>query len=220
MTARLNSEIGPVSFASLPRPAVDRRLDAIGAAVTGALHVLLIALMLHSTLDNSSRARSSAQQAAMQVSLVTEQNPPALPSLPQAIEAPQDLRPVDDTPTPLPVNKPASKAAESKATHKSVASSASTTSPSDQPANDSQELEDVIGRIRDNWLEPPGSVNFRCRLRIDYAAGGKITAVNFIKGCGALALDDSVRRAIWKTQSLQLRGAKHDAGSIEIDFTP
>ena len=53
--------------------------------------------------------------------------------------------------------------------------------------------------------------------RYDEAA---LTAVNFIKGCGALALDDSVRRAIWKTQSLQLRGAKHEAGSIEIDFTP
>jgi len=78
----------------------------------------------------------------------------------------------------------------------------------------------VIGVIRDNWLEPPGNANFRCRLRIDYATGGKIMAVNFLKGCGALALDDSVRRAIWKTQILPLRSAKHEAGSIEIDFTP
>lgn len=156
----------------------------------------------------------------MQVSLVTEQNPPAPETPQQTVEVPQDSHPVDDTPTPVPVTKPASKPAESRATHKSVASSPSTAAPSDRPANDSQELEDVIGRIRDNWLEPPGSTSFRCRLRIDYAVGGKITAVNFLKGCGALALDDSVRRAIWKTQSLPLRGAKREAGSIEIDFTP
>lgn len=155
----------------------------------------------------------------MQVSLVIEQQAAETPS--QAIETPQELRPVDTVPTPEPVNKPATKPAESKSTAKSVSSSTSTAAPSNKPANDSVEIEDVIGRIRDNWLEPPGtSPNFRCRLRIDYAMGGKITAVNFLKGCGVLALDDSIKRAIWKTQSLPLQNARHEAGSIEIDFTP
>lgn len=186
-----------------------------------ALHVLLIAIMLRPALENSSRARSSAQQAAMQVSFVTEPQTPAPVTPQQAVEMPQELRPIDTVPTPVPVTKPATKPAESKSARKSVPSSASTAAPSDQPANDSKELEDVIGRIRDNWLEPPGiTPNFRCRLRIDYAVGGKIMAVNYIKGCGALALDDSVKRAIWKTQSLSLRSAKREAGSIEIDFTP
>lgn len=216
----MNSGTVPISFTPLLRAEADRRLDAIAAAVTVALHILLIMLMLHSRLENSSRAHSSAQQAAIQVSLLTEQNPPALETPPQTVEVPQDLRPVDNAPTPVPVSKPASKPAQSTSASKSVTSSSSAAAPSDKPANDSQELEDVIGRIRDNWLEPPGSPNFRCRLRIDYAAGGKIMAVNFIKGCGALALDDSVRRAIWKTQSLSLRSAKQQAGSIEIDFTP
>lgn len=176
--------------------------------------------MLHPAMQNSSLARSSGQTAAMQVSLLTEQSVPVAPAPPQPVEMPQDLHPVDTVPAPVPASKPASKPATSKATSKSASDSTSSATPSDKPANDSQELEDVIGRIRDNWLEPPGNANFRCRLRIDYAIGGKIMAVNFLKGCGTLALDDSVRRAIWKTQSLQLRSARLEAGSIEIDFTP
>lgn len=176
--------------------------------------------MLHPAMQNNSIARSSGQQAAMQVSLVIEQNSPA-PQVPaQPLETPQDIKPVDNVPTPMPSSKSATKPTPSKATSKAAASNTSVATASDKPANDSQELEDVIGLIRDNWLEPPGNASFRCRLRIDYAVGGKIMAVNFIKGCGALALDDSVRRAIWKTQSLPLRSAKHEAGSIEIDFTP
>lgn len=156
----------------------------------------------------------------MQVSLVIEQTPPATQAPAQPLETPQDIKPVDNVPTPMPSTKPATKSAPSKAASKAAASNADAATASDKPANDSQELEDVIGMIRDNWLEPPGNANFRCRLRIDYAVGGKIMAVNFIRGCGALALDDSVRRAIWKTQSLPLRSAKHEAGRIEIDFTP
>ena len=84
-----------------------------------------------------------------------------------------------------------------------------------------QEMEDVIGRIHDNWLEPPGpSKGFQCRIHIDYAAGGMITAVRFLQGCGNPMLDDSVKRAIWKTQPLPLLHAKEAAGSLEIDFTP
>jgi outer membrane biosynthesis protein TonB len=216
----LNSDTAQIPFITPAHAPADRRLDVIGASVTIALHVLLIAIMLRPALENSSRARSSAQQAAMQVSLVTEQQTPAPVTPVQPVETPQEPRPVDTLPTPLPAPQAATKPAESKSTSKSAASS-STAAPSDQAANDSKELEDVIGRIRDNWLEPPGiSPNFRCRLRIDYAIGGKIMAVNFLKGCGALALDDSVKRAIWKTQSLSLRSAKREAGSIEIDFTP
>lgn len=217
----MNSEIASISFTRLARPEADRRLNSIAAAVTIALHICIIAAMLHATLENSSIAHSSSRMQAMQVSLVNEQAVPAPETPPQPIVTPQELRPVETLPTPVPVPPAATKPATSKSTHPSAVSSASTAVPSDKPANDSQELEDVMGRIRDNWLEPPGvSANFRCRLRIDYAIGGKIMAVNFLKGCGALALDDSVKRAIWKTQSLSLRSAKREAGSIEIDFTP
>jgi hypothetical protein len=33
-------------------------------------------------------------------------------------------------------------------------------------------------------------------------------------------LDDSVKRAIWKTQPLPLIRSKREAGSFEFDFTP
>lgn len=78
-----------------------------------------------------------------------------------------------------------------------------------------------MGRIRDNWLMPPGAgSHFRCRLRIDYAVGGRITALHFLQSCGTPVLDDSVKRAIWKTQSLPLPDAKREAGSLDLEFTP
>ena len=84
-----------------------------------------------------------------------------------------------------------------------------------------QEMEDVIGRIHENWLEPPGaSKTFRCRAHIDYAVGGMITAVRMLQTCGSLVLDDSVRRAIWKTQPVPLLRAKLFAGGLDIDFLP
>jgi membrane protein involved in colicin uptake len=93
------------------------------------------------------------------------------------------------------------------------------TSP--QVPDEVDETDDIIGRIHANWLEPPSfSKSFHCRIHIDYAAGGMIVAVRFLQGCGSLELDDSVKRAIWKTQPLPLLGAKNEAGSLEIDFTP
>lgn len=158
---------------------------------------------------------------AMQVSLVTEQQVTTPETPAQPVETPPEIRPLATVPTPEPVSKPLVKPAQSKSATKSATASTAAATPSTKPNNDSQELEDVMGRIRDNWLQPPGiKQTFRCRLRIDYAIGGKIMAVDFLKGCGALALDDSVKRAIWKTQFLPLNSAKREAGSLEIDFTP
>ena len=199
----------------------DRRVDAIGAAVTVLLHAVVIALMLWTTVESSRRARSASAAPAMQVDLVTESavNVPETPAEP--IEMPQDRPPLDTLPQPQTQDKPTAKPKPSKSSAKSTAASAATATPNADTSNDSEELEDVVGRIRDNWLEPPGiSKTFRCRLRLDYAIGGRITAVHFLQGCGALALDDSVKRAIWKTQTLSLQSAAREAGSIEIDFTP
>ncbi len=182
------------------------------------LHVSLLALMLSTAMESRSRAHASSQAQAIQVSLITEQQATEI-TPPQPVEPPRELNPLATTPTPLPVPKLASKSAPTKSAAQSATSS--TAAPTNKTSNDSEEIEDVIGRIRDNWLEPPGiSKTFRCRLRIDYMLGGKITAVHFLQGCGGLALDDSVKRAIWKTQSLPLLGAKREAGSLEIDFTP
>ena len=75
-----------------------------------------------------------------------------------------------------------------------------------------------MGRIRDNWLEPPGAKrDFRCRVHIDYTAAGMVSRLSFPQPCGDGVLADSVRRAIWKTQPLLHTST---AGSMEIDFTP
>jgi hypothetical protein len=153
------------------------------------------------------------------VSLLPELQTAAPVAPPSPVKPPQELRPLAPVPTPVPTSKPVAGPTPAKSVPVPVI--ARNASPSPQVMNEDQEIDDVVGRIRDNWLEPPDiSRNFRCRLRIDYAAGGMITAVHFLQDCGGLALDDSVKRAIWKTQPLPLMSAKREAGSLEIDFTP
>lgn len=177
--------------------------------------------MLHASLESSRRARSSPQSQAIQVSFITDQQQMTEITPPQPIEPAKAESALTPVPTPVPTPTPATKSAPQKKEAKTASATASAATPSLKPNTESEEMEDVIGRIRDNWLEPPGiPPNFRCRLRIDYAVGGKIVALRFLKGCGTLALDDSVKRAIWKTQILPLQNAKREAGSLEIDFTP
>jgi len=79
----------------------------------------------------------------------------------------------------------------------------------------------LLGRVRENWLRPLSSaLNFRCRLRIDYLAGGTISNVVILEGCGNNPLDDSVQRAVWKTQPLPLGPSQSGPGSLILDFTP
>jgi TonB family protein len=79
----------------------------------------------------------------------------------------------------------------------------------------------LLGRVRENWLRPVSSAaTFRCRLRIDYLAGGTITNVVILEGCGNNPLDDSVQRAVWKTQPLPLGPSQNGPGSLVLDFTP
>lgn len=79
----------------------------------------------------------------------------------------------------------------------------------------------MLSRIRSNWLRPAGSSqSFRCRLRIDYLAGGYIANVVVLEGCGTNPLDDSVERAVWKTQPLPLAPSQNGPGSLVLEFTP
>ena len=81
--------------------------------------------------------------------------------------------------------------------------------------------ESLIGRIHDNWLEPASAPSqFKCLIRIDYLAGGRIAAVHFVKPCGSYELEESVRRAVWKSQPIPLIEARTAAGTIDIEFTP
>ena len=44
--------------------------------------------------------------------------------------------------------------------------------------------------------------------------------VRLLEGCGSPMLDDSVKRAVWKTQPLPVASARKQAGRLEIDFSP
>jgi hypothetical protein len=84
----------------------------------------------------------------------------------------------------------------------------------------SESTEDWLGRVRDLWLQPLGAPRqFRCRLRIQYAANGELTAVKFLQNCGSVELEDSVQRAIWKSRGLKLPATRRQAGQIDVDFT-
>jgi TonB family protein len=79
----------------------------------------------------------------------------------------------------------------------------------------------LLGRVRENWLRPLSSaLSFHCRLRIDYLAGGTISNVVILEGCGNNPLDDSVQRAVWKTQPLPLSPSQSGPGSLILEFTP
>lgn len=208
-------DLAPASLAALPRIQAGRPLGAPGTAVSALLHVLLLAALLNPMLDLRRLQRAAAVPQITEVSFVNARpSPPASP--PQA----PPLRPALE-PKPTAPAKPVTAPSTSASTASTASSSARSTVPSPHPPNDSADTEDVIGRIRDNWLMPPGTNDrFRCRLRIDYAIGGRITALHFLQGCGTPALDDSVKRAIWKTQTLPLPSAQREAGHLDLDFTP
>jgi hypothetical protein len=213
----VNSEVVqiPLGRTSRLRASSLRGLDATAAIVTLLLHIGVLVVLLRPALDIRGGGHRQPSLPAMLVSLLPERAPAAPP---EPVEPPRELRPVVPVPTPVPAHRPVAHPAPSSAS-RPAASAASAAPASAHASDEDQVLDDVVGRIRDNWLEPPGVGNsFRCRLRLDYAAGGRIIAVHFLQGCGGgPALDDSVKRAIWKTGLLD---DKRDAGSLEIEFTP
>jgi len=183
-------------------------------AASALFHLILLIALLITSPENRRGGRPHAHARALIFTLAPEPRPVAPPAPPAIAKPQQQLHPLTAAPTPVPAHKQA-------APPKPAAAAAHAAPPAPQIPDNVQEMEDVLGRIHDNWLEPPGvSKSFQCRIRIDYAAGGMITAVRFLQGCGNPMLDDSVKRAIWKTQPLPLLHAKEAAGSLEIDFTP
>ncbi|WP_029922724.1 energy transducer TonB [Nevskia soli] len=177
--------------------------------------ILLIALLIVSPENrHGGHAHPHATARALVFTLAPEPRPVVPPVPPAVARPPEQLHPLTAVPTPVPAHKQA-------APPKPAAAAAQAAPQAPKVPDEVQEMEDVMGRIHDNWLEPPAvSRNFLCRIRIDYAVGGMITAVHFLQGCGNPMLDDSVRRAIWKTQPLPLLRANEAAGSLEIEFTP
>ncbi len=179
-----------------------RNFFALAASVV--LHAILLIALLSAAPDDRRGAKPPSRRREGVVAMMTLP-PEARPNYVSAIIV---------TAAPAPALKLAALPEQSTAADPAVPSSP-------QVPDEVDETDDIIGRIHANWLEPPSfSKSFHCRIRIDYAAGGMIAAVRFLQGCGSLELDDSVKRAIWKTQPLPLLRANEEAGSLEIDFTP
>lgn len=77
----------------------------------------------------------------------------------------------------------------------------------------------LLSSVRANWLRPAHArLIFRCRFVIDYGAGGVIVNVTQQQDCGDAELDDSVMRAIWKSQPLPIPAPAD--GRVVLEFTP
>jgi hypothetical protein len=201
--------------ATLAHPPRHRAPRLAAGAASLLLHGLVLLALLYVAVENRHGGhRAPARRQSVVISLAAPEHKPAPPA-PQPLPKPSAPAPRPDA-RPQPALRPQRQAAAP------AAAAASQPAASTAPApTETQEIEDVLGRIHDNWLEPPGAVkSFRCLVHIDYLAGGRISAVSFRQGCGSLALDDSVRRAIWKTQQLPLTRAKQESGSLEIEFLP
>lgn len=194
-----------------------RRWAAAGSLL---LHVLLIVLAV-TTLRTTQHGKPATNlPKSIQITLA----PPAPPAPPVVVQPPPEPPKEEPTPEPTPVP------AKPKAVPKPVANpppakpaGTSTQEPTKAPPVAPEEApeESLIGRLHDNWLEPARVPrNFSCLIRIDYLAGGRISAITFLRSCGEYELDESVRKAIWKSQPLPLIAAKTAAGSIEVEFTP
>lgn len=197
-------------------------------------HALLIAILVTSFRTPQRGAPASNLPKSIQIVMAPPAPPapkvvvpPSLPT-PKLPTPPKEMAKLAPLPTLLPTPVPAKPKIEPKPVAKpqpapAKPAGASTQTPSPAPPVPPVETpeESLLGRFRDNWLPPARwPRNFRCTIRIDYRAGGRITGVEFLNKCGEYDLVESVRKAIWKSQPLPLIEAKTADGSIEIEFTP
>lgn len=194
------------------RPA--NRQVGVGLAVSFVLHALVVLYLLWGKESHQRGGRAAPRHAVVIALSLDSFTPPPLPPAPPTPPKPKSDQATEKAPKPTPT--PPHRAA---AAQKSTAQfkSDQTKPLHDQP----DDTDDVIGRIHDNWLEPPGiNRGFHCKVQIDYAVGGAIVEVRLLEGCGSPVLDDSVKRAVWKTQPLPVVSAKQQAGRLEIEFSP
>jgi outer membrane biosynthesis protein TonB len=200
-------------------------------AMLGSLcvHVLLLLLlgefMRASTLPPPRRSiqatliSSSVQQGAEAVSA----SAPAQPAPAAPVEKPAPKPVVKTRPLEKPATKavPATPPAPAKPNAAQGAQASSPTNKDQAGPDSSEDADGLLQRLRANWLAPPHAAPvFRCRLRIDYRAGGMISAVTVQQGCGDRSLGDSIERAVWKTQPLPLPPGAPASGNIELEFSP
>ncbi|MES2682031.1 MAG: TonB C-terminal domain-containing protein [Pseudomonadota bacterium] len=198
--------------------------------VSVLLHVALGCLLLYV----KTTPRGIPQRAPIQVfmiaapSPVTAPAPPPVPvTVPQAVKTPKQLttalpkaksatRSTAEPPPPKPSPQTAAAVPKPAA---AASGSAKRAPPTPPPEEDFESAEDWVGRVRDLWLAPPDAPErFRCRLKISYGADGSILSVTLLRSCGDYRLDESVKRAAWKSAALKLPRAQQRADVLEVDF--
>lgn len=64
-------------------------------------------------------------------------------------------------------------------------------------------VKQITDKVRANWLRPPGIArDFVCLVEVAQLPGGQIASVKIIESCGNALLDDSVERAVRKSDPL------------------
>ncbi len=75
----------------------------------------------------------------------------------------------------------------------------------------------VAEQVRRNWLRPPDSnEQFECIVRIEQLPGGQIMSSRMVQSCGNKLLDDSVLKAVEKSNPLPL---VTDPAAFQRSFT-
>jgi colicin import membrane protein len=61
----------------------------------------------------------------------------------------------------------------------------------------------IAEKVKRNWLRPMGTdEDFQCGVNIRLLPGGQVVGVNLVKSCGSAVLDESVQRAVLKSDPL------------------
>jgi outer membrane biosynthesis protein TonB len=226
--AAMGSHGGSRNFVLGAKPAVDAAAR-YGIAISIALHLALLivfAFLLSSGPIEMRRPPTRMIRAELIAPVARQAQPasrapaPAAPAAPELAQKP--------TPTPKPKPRPAPPKAQPPAPAQKAQSDRSPATQAASPvAKEQQGIEpesaenQLLGRLRTNWLAPPRTAaSFSCRLRIDYRPGGMISKVTVQQGCGEPGLGDSIERAVWKSQPLPLAPDAPPSGSIELDFSP
>ena len=220
--------MGSRDFVLGTKPATDSA-SRYGIAISIALHLALLivfALLLSSEPTEMRRPPTRMIRAeliapvARQAQQASSAPAPAAPPAPELAQKP--------TPAPKPKPRPAPPKAQPPAPAQKAQSDPSPAVQAASPVSKEQQgvqpetsENQLLGRLRTNWLAPPRTAaHFSCRLRIDYRPGGMIGKVTVQQGCGEPGLGDSIERAVWKSQPLPLAPDAPASGSIELDFSP
>lgn len=63
----------------------------------------------------------------------------------------------------------------------------------------------ITDKVRRNWIRPINSIEqFKCRLNVEILPGGSIANVKLAESCGNPMLDESVKRAVLKSDPLPM----------------